>query len=181
MHHTWGAKLISTSCTKSNVALDLLPCQLHILRRATHFKVRLHVTWWGDDVRTGGLLDPFHSCPFWPNNQANYPIWNTNKDGDLLFRYRTWIWAPRTTIIECWANVGWGNGIAPTRGSDLGEVVSCLEDFLFGNAHIFRSAGDDENRVFPANRCLDVCVSLGTQGFNLAPCSVECGKIWNNC
>lgn len=68
---------------QSDVCLYLLPCPVHVLRHASHFKHWVLLTTRSHNVRVSLLLDAFDGGSFRSHHQPHHTIRDPDLDGSL--------------------------------------------------------------------------------------------------
>ena len=149
----------AASGAQSDVALDLPLGSLDVLRSPSHFEARLPVSGRCHYVSVGDLLDALDCCTFRAHDQTDHSVRDPHEDGDLiLFGQGT-------------EDVGWRAGsAAPTRRTDLREVLRGGRDLSLGCRHVLGPSGDDKDGLLATHRRLYVRVRLGSKCLDLAAC-----------
>ena len=106
----------------------------------------------------GLLLDPLDGGALGADHQTNHTIGHTH-----LGRGLTGLVGDQLSEGQGGVDVVLGSG-----GPDLGEVLSGGKDLALGQGDILFPAGDHEDGLLPANRCLDVGVRLGAECLDFA-------------
>lgn len=166
-----------------DVAFDLPPRPLGVLRRSDDLEHRVLVPSGRHDVRLRVLLDALDRRSLRPDDESHDAHRDPHPDRHLATtpvggarverRRRRRLGAPLRPTTTTTTTSGGSGCSGSSSGPDLAEVIRGRDDLPLGGRHVVLSPGDDEDRLLSPHRGLDVGVRLAPKGLDLAPCPRE--------